>query len=127
VVLLLARAMKVDIDMSELRSDHAAALAALAPASVLAAVRGPAVAAAMAERATHSYQNRTGRLEASTEAVTLSRTPALVDVELHAGPFVADVPRPYAVFVDARGLMRIRILAERADVQIQARLARLIA
>jgi len=68
--------------------------------------------AAADERRTHAYQNRTGDLEASTQA---SEVISAGDVD--AVTLSADMP--YASYVNDRGLMRIDERAEEAGEELE--------
>jgi len=67
--------------------------------------------AAKVERATHAYNNRTGNLEASTQASEVRETGDAVEVTL-----VAEMP--YASYVNDRGLMTIDDSAAAAATDI---------
>jgi len=114
--------MRVDVDLSGLKRLTEDASKALSADSVHTAVVVPVIAAASDERRTHAYRNRTGRLQSSTQAVSIARG-VTVEVWLQAGPF--SVP-PYAEYVNRRGFMGIDAYAKRADGEIKDRLGKLL-
>lgn len=66
------------------------------------------------EKATHAYQNRTGRLEASTQGFSMAgAADGDFDVLLRAG-------MDYASYVNARGFMTIDASARYVDRRITA-------
>lgn len=115
--------MKVVVDVSSVDRLTKRAEQALSVDHVHDAIVAPVIAAARRERETHRYQNRTGRLEASTQAVSIRRGSDLSEVWLQSGPFM--VPA-YAGYVNARGFMSIDALAFVAEAEIRMRLARLV-
>jgi hypothetical protein len=69
------------------------------------------VGKAAEERRTHAYRNRTGDLEASTQASNVVEIGDQFLVQLEAA-------EEYASYVDNRGLMRIHELAQEAETEI---------
>lgn len=69
-------------------------------------------AAAEHERSSHDYQNRTGDLEAETQATDLEESPDAYSVTL-----LADTD--YAEYVNRRGLMTIDDTATEAETELQ--------
>lgn len=67
------------------------------------------------EKATKTYQNRSGRLLRSTKGILVSRTKSLVRVQLEAGMH-------YAAAVNARGFMNIESAARDAASELEDRL-----
>ena len=74
------------------------------------------------ERATHAYQNRTGRLEESTRAEVLRAGDAVrADLIMGRMPEVH-----YATYIVGRGFSSFEDIGERAAVRIEARMMALI-
>lgn len=68
--------------------------------------------AADMERRTHSYVNRTYRLENSTEAVMVCRTPDCIRVDLA-------MTAPYASVIEAKGLSNIMFASIEAQTAME--------
>ena len=66
------------------------------------------------ERMSHAYRNRTGRLQASTREVVVSRTRRLSQVNLEMGMH-------YASYVRGRGLSNIDSAANRVTAELTER------
>jgi len=115
--------VRVVVDMSSMERMHRDADKALSTDNIHNTIVAPVIAAARRERETHRYQNRTGRLEASTQAVSIRRSADINEVWLQAGPFMVSA---YAGYVNARGFMSIDALAFIAEAEIRMRLSRLV-
>jgi len=70
------------------------------------------------EQRTHGYQNRTGNLEASTDAIILSESNDGAVVQLTMGTRPDKYGRTYAEAVFYKGLSNIDLAAEVAEQQI---------
>jgi len=101
------------VDLSELRAFHKTARARVRDAGVRADMAAALEPVAAHLRATHEYQNRTGDLEASTQAV--ARTDA--GYELVAG-------MEYASHVERLGYSNMKDGAHVAELAIEVRLDR---
>ena len=67
--------------------------------------------AAAKERRSHAYNNRTGDLEQSTEAILISSSPSLTQVDLVMGMH-------YAEYIHKRGLTNIDQVRQEAEDQL---------
>ncbi len=110
----------VTVDLSDVHALLHEAERRLTPDAVARDMRGVLRVAARNERAQHAYQNRTGRLQASTRGEVLSASASGgVHGVLYAGPADAPSGVPYASFVLGRGLMVIDDQAEAAEMALE--------
>ncbi len=102
--------MPAEVDLSSMLAEHRRALKALA--AIGPDMKRALDRAAMEEKRTHAYHNRTGYLQGSTFAAGPyggGNQPVVVE-------FGARMP--YASFVDARGLTRVRELAGEVEQEL---------
>lgn len=103
--------MNVKVDISEVLATERAAVRHL-EREVPKAMERAVKQAATDERRGHSYQNRTGDLQRSTQATEPVTTDNIAQVDLVAG-------MDYASYVNRRGFMIIDETAQRAANEIE--------
>ena len=105
--------MKIEVDVSEVHSLTGEAKDLLETVHIV--MRSVLDNAAANERAQHEYRNRTGRLQKSTKAATVSRKLSEQVVDLEMG-------MEYASYVARRGLSEIDAQAKIAERDIESAL-----
>jgi len=93
----------------------------LRPRELMEQIYRPVVDAAVWERATHAYRNRTGNLNRSTRAEHIHETPNHVQVDLVMGDALAYYARYIAY---DKGLSNIETAANMAEAEIASKLTR---
>lgn len=108
--------MRVRVDLSEVRELEERAKLELG--GVTAELKRTVALGAAFERLSHSYQNRTGRLEASTHERVVRSTARLSQVDLEMG---YQPSATYASYIVGRGLSRISEAARNVEEELRER------